>query len=356
MVLNMFTELPATSKSFYDSILVQSLTALKLNTFLDNFDAERFNFDGKDHSKDFTSGQHAYYFGWFVNNYEHLFAGYSQLKDDASKRIYLYLIAYRLAGHFCVRLPVEFARKKRQLKEYKALEKPEPSKLGTRGLFGSLKHYDFEYHGQRYVADCLGFESYLFRGQYFYSNGDVTIRPELGDTVIDGGACLGDSALVFSNAVGSTGKIFAFDPVADHLDVLAHNVKQFPWANVVVVPYGLSDRNIDCDPIVLNQYAPGFRPGNQRIPLTTIDNLVRNQTISKIDFIKLDIEGAEVEAIRGATESINVFKPKLAISVYHKPNDLFEIISYIKNKFPFYTCYLDHYTIHSEETVLYCHV
>jgi hypothetical protein len=81
---------------------------------------------------------------------------------------------------------------------------------------------------------------------------------------------------------------------------------------------------------------------------------VNTKEIASIDFIKLDVEGAELDSIRGARESILRFKPKLAISLYHKPNDIFELILYVKDKFPFYSLHLDHYTIHGEETVLYC--
>lgn len=350
----MFAELPTDPKSFFEKTLIESITALKMNSFFDNFDAARFNFDGKDHSREFFPDNHAFYFDWFANHREQLFSAYTALADDASKRLFLYLIAYRLAGHLCVRLPVEFASRQKELEDYKILENPTPSTLAAQGMFGALSHYDFEYRGKRYVVDCIGLEYYLFRGQYFYNRDGVSICPSPGDTVIDGGACLGDSALVFSNAVGFNGKVFAFDPVSEHLEILAHNTKQFPHLNVVVMPYGLSDKNTDFAPIVLNQYSPGFRSGDQDIPSRSIDYLVNNKTIAEIDFIKLDIEGAEMETLLGASESINRFKPKLAISLYHKPNDLFEIILHIKKVFPFYTLYLDHYTIHAEESVLYC--
>jgi hypothetical protein len=91
------------------------------------------------------------------------------------------------------------------------------------------------------------------------------------------------------------------------------------------------------------------------VPLRSIDSLVNAGQIEKIDFIKLDVEGAEMDKLRGAQQSIERFKPKLAISLYHKPDDLFEIILHIKENFSFYNCFVDHYTIHSEETVLYCH-
>jgi hypothetical protein len=120
------------------------------------------------------------------------------------------------------------------------------------------------------------------------------------------------------------------------------------------MPYGLSDENVIANPIVLESYAPGFSSRNQRVPLRSIDFLVNHNEIDRISFIKLDVEGAEMAALQGGRESIHRFKPKLAISLYHKPNDLFEIILHIKREFPFYTCYVDHYTIHTEETVLYC--
>jgi len=221
-------------------------------------------------------------------------------------------------------------------------------------MFGKLKHLDFEYAGDRYVVDCLGLEYYLVRGQYFYRKDGVNILPATDDTVIDGGACTGDTAAVFSNAVGRGGHVFCFAPVADHLTILEHNAKQFPHRNVTVMPYGLSDKNVLAQPIKLDHYAPGFSAGSAKVPLRSIDHLVSIGDIRKIDFVKLDVEGAELETIRGASESIRLFKPKLAISLYHKPNDIFDIVLYINGKCPFYSCYVDHYTIHGEETVLYC--
>jgi FkbM family methyltransferase len=350
----MFEELPDSSPSFYNSMLIHSIAALKLNTYFDNFDAARFNFDGQDHSKEFNAGERAFFFDWFVKNHESLYAAYLLLADDASKRLYLHLVAYRLAGHFSVKLPVDFIVNSKEMEEYMAAEKSTPSELAANGQFGNLKHFDFEYRGHRYRLDCLGLIYYLFRGQYFYSKAGVVIAPAAGDAVIDGGACTGDTAAVFSNAVGEAGRVYSFDPVADHLRILEHNTKQFSYANVTVMPYGLSDQNIFAEPIFLDGYAPGFRSGNQRVPLRSIDFLVKRNEIARISFIKLDVEGAEMAALRGAKESIRRFKPKLAISLYHKPDDLFEIILHINREFPFYRCHLDHYTIHAEETVLYC--
>lgn len=123
----MFEELPDSSPSFYNSMLIHSIAALKLNTYLDNFDASRFNFDGNDHSKEFNAGERAFFFDWFVKNHESLYAAYSQLADDASKRLYLHLIAYRLAGHFSIKLPLDFVENSKEFDEYMAGKSPRPA-------------------------------------------------------------------------------------------------------------------------------------------------------------------------------------------------------------------------------------
>lgn len=70
-------------------------------------------------------------------------------------------------------------------------------------------------------------------------------------------------------------------------------------------------------------------------------------------FIKMDIEGAEYEALKGAENIIRKYHPKLAISVYHKPEDIFELPSLILEYNPGYKIYLRHYSLTSSETILY---
>ncbi|MCG8074388.1 MAG: FkbM family methyltransferase [Candidatus Thiodiazotropha taylori] len=349
----MFEKLPATPDDFYQDIIGESLTAIKVNTFYDNFDAQRFNYDGVDRSMEWMAHERVVYFDWFYKNAVNLANAYSLLEDDKSKSLYLHIIAYRLASHFSVKLPVDFLDEK-SIAEYQNIEVSTESELEFTGAFGKLKHFDFVYDNKRYLVDCLGLSYYLQRKQYFYDRDGVSIKPEADDVVIDGGACLGDSAAVFSNAVGENGKVYAFDPVKDHLDILQYNISQFPLKNVVAMPYGLSNENIDAEPITLNGYAPGFSPNNITVPLRTIDSLVDSGEIEKVDFIKLDVEGYEMDVLLGAAQSIQKFQPKLAISLYHKPNDIFELTTYIRDTYPFYHLHIGHYTIHNEETVLYC--
>ena len=352
----MFEKLPVDQASFYYQVLSQSIAALKLNTYRDNFDAARFNLDGVDRSNFFDVNTATVNFDWFFNNSGNLFEAYRTLDNEQSRRLFLYLIAFRLGSHFCVRLPQPYLDEPRLASEYAQAEKSVESQLKVGGMFGKLRHFDFEFKGHRYVADCTGgLEYYLLRGQYFYNVAGAVVQPELGDFVIDGGACTGDTALVFSNVVQTGGRVYAFDPVADHLEIMQHNIGNFPYRNVVAMPYGLSDRDVDAPPLVLDRYNPGFRAVHQAVPLRRIDSLVLDGAIERIDFIKLDVEGSEMETLNGAAQSIQRFKPKMALSLYHKRDDIFEIVNYVRKTHPFYRLYLGHYTIHAEETVLYCY-
>ena len=73
----------------------------------------------------------------------------------------------------------------------------------------------------------------------------------------------------------------------------------------------------------------------------------------EVTFIKMDIEGAELKALKGAKNIILRDKPKLAISIYHKPEDIVEIPLFIKELVPEYKLYIRHYSNDSIETVLY---
>lgn len=67
----------------------------------------------------------------------------------------------------------------------------------------------------------------------------------------------------------------------------------------------------------------------------------------------MDIEGAELKALEGATECISKYSPQLAISVYHKPEDIIEIPMFIKSLNPKYRFWLRHYSLSWFDTVLY---
>ena len=88
----------------------------------------------------------------------------------------------------------------------------------------------------------------------------------------------------------------------------------------------------------------------------TIDIVALDEVLSEVPvtFIKLDIEGAELDTLKGGKELICKYHPKLAVCVYHKPEDIIAIPQYILSLQDDYKFYLRHYGLGNEETVLYC--
>lgn len=90
--------------------------------------------------------------------------------------------------------------------------------------------------------------------------------------------------------------------------------------------------------------------GEGQVEAVTLDSVLGDKHIT---FIKMDIEGAEYSALQGAKEIIKKYHPKLAISVYHRPEDILDIPNLILSYSADYKFYLRHYSIFNEETILY---
>jgi FkbM family methyltransferase len=90
--------------------------------------------------------------------------------------------------------------------------------------------------------------------------------------------------------------------------------------------------------------------GNIDADVVALDEALKGR---RVTFIKMDIEGAELAALKGARLIISGQKPKLAICVYHKFEDIWEIPEYIWSLAPEYSLYLRHHSPLSTETVLY---
>lgn len=126
-------------------------------------------------------------------------------------------------------------------------------------------------------------------------------------------------------------------------------------SNVVLVPYGLwsektvlSFRN---DGSGISTFTNGDDDADViTVDVDSIDNVCSGD---KVTFIKMDIEGSELEALKGAENVIRRDKPRLAICIYHKPEDLYEIPFWVKETVPEYKLYIRHHSARESETVLY---
>ena len=325
-----------------------------------NYSYERFSYDGIDRSKEFDVGKHKTFMIWFTDTYGDIFKAWTRLADKISKDLYVDLIRFRLAGHLHVRIRTAAHELGPEAERLRQALLATPSTLALSGMFGQLVHYEGSWRGERYAVDTTpgGLAFALVYRQYYLERDGVAIRPEAGDYVVDAGAFTGDTAVLFSTSVGSQGRIYAFDPVADNLDVCRLNFSRPGYENITLLPYAVGECNVDAPTVRLSEYSPGYRASTSDapIPMRRIDDLIGDGTIPRIDFLKMDIEGSEMAALRGAESSIRRFRPKLAISIYHKPNDFFEIINYVHDLGLGYSLFIDQHTIFDEETVLYAKV
>ena len=85
--------------------------------------------------------------------------------------------------------------------------------------------------------------------------------------------------------------------------------------------------------------------GNLTAKFIDLDTSVTRKNLPRVDYIKLDIEGAELDMLHGAAKTITRCKPKMAVSAYHKPEDLWTLATYLKSLRADYEFEFRHYRI-----------
>lgn len=187
--------------------------------------------------------------------------------------------------------------------------------------------------------------------QYFDSD-IVRFTPE--EVLVDCGAYTGD---VFFEFIKRTNYKYAylFEPDLKVLPYLKKRIYKYK-EKVEIIQAGAFESKgtllFDSTGIgtgnIINTDAGAIKVG-EKIDVETIDSIVRE----KVTFIKMDIEGSELSALKGAKKTIQRDRPKLAVCIYHKKEDFIEIPKYIKQLVPEYKLYLRHYSDTPSETVLY---
>ena len=184
---------------------------------------------------------------------------------------------------------------------------------------------------------------------------------ELDDVVIDGGGCWGDSAIYFSHLAGPNGRVFTFEFLPDNLKIMARNFAINPELaeRIQIVENPLwstegKEMEFLCDGPATRLNSGGLSSdAHVRVKTITIDALVKSQNLSRVNFIKFDIEGAELEALRGAENTIRQFRPKMALCVYHCPTHFTQLARFVHEIHPDYNFSMDHFSNGPWETVLY---
>ena len=274
---------------------------------------------------------------------------YSMLEDQESRDIFDWYVAYRASYSILGSLAKELFPPPVSEESYQNALVELKRNAVERDMF-RVEGFHIKSNNIPTIADTWIFNQYRIRG---------VVEPHPGDVVIDAGAFYGETSLWFSRLVGDTGKVYAFEPFPDNIEVLRHNISNnIGVNNIEIITRGLYNRNGIYSMTGISAVAAIIKQsqGEGNIQFITLDEFVEEKHLDSVDFIKMDIEGSEIEAINGSSRTIARFKPKLAISIYHKKDDIIKIPAVIKGIEGGYHLYLRHCTPGINETILFAKV
>lgn len=179
------------------------------------------------------------------------------------------------------------------------------------------------------------------------------LSPRDNEIILDVGAFIGDTAIRFMKWGGDKIRhiyAFEFDPL--NAEKCEENTKCY-GDRVTVIKKGTWNKEQVLYINAVGSSGNNIRnEGNTKVQLVPIDSVMKDEHVT---FIKMDIEGAELKSLMGAKNTIIKNHPRLAICIYHKPEDICEIPAYILSLVPEYKFYLRHYSSVHYETVLYAY-
>lgn len=188
----------------------------------------------------------------------------------------------------------------------------------------------------------------IYERQYF----DLEILPHAEEEVfVDCGCFDGKTSRLFTRWCNNKyAHIYAFEPDKENY-IKCENELVDLSDKITLFNYGVWNKNetLQFDARARSNSLVS-ETGSSQIDAKRLDDVLGDK---KITFIKMDLEGSEYCALEGGAHIIRIQRPKLAISVYHKPEDIVEIPKLILSYNPEYKFYLRHYSVGKDETVIY---
>ena len=211
---------------------------------------------------------------------------------------------------------------------------------------------------RRYLVETSSAKEKYFDSQI------ISFVPD--ELFIDGGAYIGDTIISlverwpFFNKNGKKSlNVLCFEPDGYNVKELIQNVSQISKQAIhfsfKIVQSAMWNRNVELEFEGGIDYASKLeKTGNEKVRAQRLDDIIGElYPGEKVTFLKLDIEGAEPEALEGASATIEKDHPILAICIYHTDEQMISIIETIRGKYPFYKLYVRHYMKAWTETVIY---
>jgi FkbM family methyltransferase len=205
------------------------------------------------------------------------------------------------------------------------------------------------YISSQMTGDIDAIQIYSESNQYF-----ADFMPDAYDVFIDIGAYTGDTLIEAKKQMRSVKRYVAFEPDEDNIAALKNNIDKYSIANVQIIEKGAYETSGTLSFSSDGSSSTISEDGDEKISVCALDDVIHLKEDEKKILIKMDIEGSEVYAIRGAKKLIKEHHPYLAICVYHKRDDLITIphlLDEISNNG--YSYYLRYYGDNFRELVLY---
>ena len=145
-----------------------------------------------------------------------------------------------------------------------------------------------------------------------------------GDVFYDIGANVGFFSIIAAQLVGDTGKVYAFEPGEGNANSIRHNARLNNFDQIEVIEKAVSDTS-GSGQLLLAQYsgghalatadAPPDLAGEVTVDLVSIDDLIAQNQIKPPNFVKVDVEGAELDVLKGMSETIKTYQPTIIYEV-----------------------------------------
>lgn len=222
-------------------------------------------------------------------------------------------------------------------------------------VYNMLEDEESKEYLVRYINGCYSRNPLCFRDNpksvnaYEYDTDIVDVGLKQGDIILDCGAYDGDTARLFIEKTNNNCQVHCFEPVKGNYRAILEWIKKENKDNVYAYNVGLGDSTYSdyvysTDEVTMmgavgNNRFNSNNPYVDKIQVDTLDNMVGNLPIT---YIKMDVEGAEMSALRGATKLIRLNTPKMLLSGYHKLTDIWEIPLFISEIVKEYKVFLGH--------------
>lgn len=175
---------------------------------------------------------------------------------------------------------------------------------------------------------------------YQYFDQDL-IECDKNEVFVDIGSYIGDTVVNYVKSYSNYKKIYCYEIIPANIEYIKKNVELFNLEDVVIRKKGISDKieSLYIKEDSVSSTTTLVEKGNIKINTTTIDKDIKE----KITFIKMDIEGDEVKALKGCLDTIAKHRPKFALAAYHNNNHLWQLAKMIHDVDPSYKFYLRYY-------------